>query len=154
MRNDPSDKTRVVYLCNREANAINGDRSFFHDVTRISPIQADACKVAERLQVDLAKNPSFKAVCDEDANSLVVEVLVAKRPIARLDVPVVQTVVPLKHADAKTVEQTLRQQPLGPDVRISADERTNTITISATERQTEEIRLLLMRLDAPDSPLR
>ena len=41
MRNDPSDKTRVVYLCNREANAINGDRSFFHDVTRISPIQAD-----------------------------------------------------------------------------------------------------------------
>src|SRR5438552_8336697 len=41
VRNDPGSEALVIYLCNREADPINDDRSFFDDITHILRGQPD-----------------------------------------------------------------------------------------------------------------
>ena len=84
----------------------------------------------------------------------------AKKLIARLDESVLpQTqlqMYSLKHASASQVEKTVREflsnrGGLGPDVNITADNRTNTLLVNAAPRDLEEVTRMIGKLDSGTS---
>ena len=87
-------------------------------------------------------------------------VTAAKKLIARLDRPVTpesqMRVFALKHASANSLSQTIEQflsgrGGLGPDVRITANTRTNSLIVNAAPRDMQEVVELIQRLDVESS---
>ncbi|MEZ6106210.1 MAG: secretin N-terminal domain-containing protein [Pirellulaceae bacterium] len=78
--------------------------------------------------------------------------------VHRLDVPTNPTVqfevFPLRHASADEVAQTLEdffsdRGGLGPNPKITVDQRTNSVVVHAAGRDLNEVRTLIARLDVP-----
>ncbi|MBL8818145.1 MAG: hypothetical protein JNL58_19110 [Planctomyces sp.] len=87
-------------------------------------------------------------------------VAAAKKLIARLDEAVApQTqmqIFSLKHAAAAQVESTVTEflnnrGGLAPEVRITADPRTNSVMVNAAPRDMQEVVRMIQKLDAPSS---
>ena len=83
-----------------------------------------------------------------------------KKLIAELDQPadpsIQMRVFRLKHAAAPQVETTIQQfyanrGGLGPDIDISADQRTNSLIVSASPRDLQELQLLIRKLDVGEA---
>lgn len=85
-------------------------------------------------------------------------VVAVKELIARLDQPVSPSdqvrVFPLKHATAQDLLDTVEEffdnrDGLGPEVIVTADERTNSLIVHAAPRDLAEVAALIERLDVP-----
>ncbi|NOX53060.1 MAG: hypothetical protein GXP27_01200 [Planctomycetes bacterium] len=83
-----------------------------------------------------------------------------KTLIQKLDQPVQAStqfrVFRLKHAPVSTVQSTVQQffsnrGGLGPQVRVTADARTNSLVVEAAPRDMEEVALLIQQLDTDQS---